>query len=130
MANEEYLKQILYMDLPQEDPKTELVRSRKAALFPESKKQIENLGERLRAARVRRGMTMEEMAERSGLSRPTLSALEQGSPSVAIAAYIAVLNILGMVGDLAFVAANDNLGQMIELTNIRKVKRVRHKKEK
>lgn len=50
------------------------------------------LGAQVRAARVQRGWTVRELAERAGISVPTLLKVEHGDPSVA----------LGTAFDLAF----------------------------
>jgi transcriptional regulator with XRE-family HTH domain len=65
------------------------------------------LGGRLRAARVLRGWTASQMADRTGISRTTLSAVESGAPSPAIGTYLKVLGVLGMAGDLALVATGE-----------------------
>jgi DNA-binding XRE family transcriptional regulator len=45
-------------------------------------------------ARLRRHLPSELVAERAYISRQTLTAIEKGSPSVAIGAYAAVLHAL------------------------------------
>ncbi len=65
------------------------------------------LGGRLRAARVLRGWTASQVADRAGISRTTLSAVESGAPSPAIGTYLKVLGVLGMAGDLALVATGE-----------------------
>ncbi len=65
------------------------------------------LGGRLRAARSLRGWTASQVADRAGISRTTLSAVESGAPSPAIGTYLKVLGVLGMAGDLALVATGE-----------------------
>lgn len=53
-------------------------------------------GEALRLARRRAGLTQLQLAERARIPRQKLIQLEQGRPGVAIAAYAAALEALGL----------------------------------
>ncbi len=62
---------------------------------PLSNTQIEiELGKRLRAERLERNLTQEEVAERSGLSRRTITAIENGEGS-SLSSLVALLRALG-----------------------------------
>jgi hypothetical protein len=50
------------------------------------------------------------VAERAGISRATLSAIEGGSGSVSMGAWVQVLFVLGLENDLSVVARDDALG--------------------
>lgn len=63
------------------------------------------LGERLRAARLRRGMTTVVAAELAGITRPTLDRAERGDPAVTMGTYLKVLEVLGLEGAVAGLAA-------------------------
>jgi transcriptional regulator with XRE-family HTH domain len=62
------------------------------------------LGERLRRARQKQGLTTTQMAERAGLSRMTLSAVEAGEPTPTMGSYLRVMSGLGLSGELALLA--------------------------
>ena len=84
-------------------------------VLPQTQEILNQLGEQIRLARLRRHLSAELVAERAGLSRMTLSNIEKGSPSVAIGSYAAVLHALnGMDKDLLLVAKDDELGRKLQ----------------
>ncbi len=80
------------------------------SLFPATQRRAEALGERLRAARLRRRMSEAEMAERAFVSRMTLRKLEAGDLTVSAAVLARVLEVLALDQDLDKLAANDVVG--------------------
>lgn len=64
------------------------------------------LGDRLRRLRKTQGVGTVEMAERAGISRNTLRAVESGDPSPSINAYLRVMSVLGISGELALLAGD------------------------
>ena len=90
--------------------------SKKATVvLPQTQEILNQMGEQVRLARLRRHLSAELVAERAGLSRVTLSNIEKGSPSVAIGSYAAVLHALnGMDKDLLLVAKDDELGRKLQ----------------
>lgn len=72
------------------------------------------MGENIRLARLRRKLSMALVAERAGISVPTLRAIEQGSPSVANGSYATVLLAIGMKDEFFRVAADDELGRHLQ----------------
>ena len=74
----------------------------------EAAKRIKELGHRVRLARIRRGMSIAELAAKAGINRNTLSALELGKHGVAIGAYVTVLWALGLDRTLDGVAHPDS----------------------
>ena len=75
-------------------------------VFPKVQRRFDDLGQRLRLTRMHRGMSLVEMAERTGISRDTLHRLERGDASISIAALLTVLSILGLDPDLDHVGAD------------------------
>ena len=86
----------------------------KTALFPKTISILETLGENIRLARLRRNISSSLQAERAGISRPTLTMIEKGSPTVSLGSYVQVLVALGMEKDLLKVAADDELGRKLQ----------------
>jgi len=61
---------------------------------------LENLGRRLKTARLERNDPQKEFAWRIGVSIPTLQNMEQGKPTVAIGTWIKALAVLDRLDDL------------------------------
>ena len=88
---------------------------RTTVLLPKTQKILSQMGEQIRLARLRRQLSEELVAERAGISRVTLSKIEQGAPSVAIGSYAAVLHALNnMDTDLLLIAKDDKLGRKLQ----------------
>lgn len=83
-------------------------------LLPSVQKVLSELGENIKLARLRRGLSSELVAERAGISRATLVNVEKGAPSVAMGVYMAVLNSLGLEKDILLVAKDDELGRKLQ----------------
>jgi len=63
------------------------------------------LGERLRAARLRRGLTAVAAAKLADITRPTLDRAERGDPAVTMGTYLKVLEVLGLEDAVTGLAA-------------------------
>ena len=90
--------------------------SKKATIIlPKTQTILNQMGEQIRLARLRRHLSAELVAERAGISRMTLSNIERGSPSVAIGSYAAVLHALNNMDiDLLLIAKDDELGRKLQ----------------
>ena len=75
---------------------------------------LAELGENIRLARRRRGLSAELVAQRAGMSRPTLRAVERGEASVTIGAIANVLHCLGLEKDLALLGRVDVVGHQLQ----------------
>lgn len=98
-------------------------------LLPETLNILEQMGLQIKYARLRRKISAEIVAERAGISRATLCAIEKGFPSVAMGCYAAVLHALNyMDKDLLLVAKDDELGRKLQDLDLHVQKRVRKKR--
>ena len=75
---------------------------------------LEELGARLKAARLRRRYAAAVVAQRAEITRSTLYRLEQGDPGVAMGSYARVLQVLRLEKDLNLVAVDDVLGRKLQ----------------
>ncbi len=87
---------------------------KKTYLLPGISKILEQFGENIRLARLRRKLSTEQVAQRANISRPTLLSIEKGIPGVAMDAYARVLFVLNLEKDLLMVAADDILGRKLQ----------------
>lgn len=69
--------------------------------------QVVQLGQRVRIARIRRGWSVADLANKAGINRNTLTALELGKPGTAIGVCFTVLWVLGLDRTLNGVADPD-----------------------
>lgn len=77
------------------------------AIPPAVSDQIIQLGQRIRIARIRRGLSALDLATKAGINRNTLSALELGKPGTAISTCFTVLWALGLERGLLTLADPD-----------------------
>lgn len=98
---------------------------RKATVvMPMTQEILQQTGEQIRMARLRRRLSVELVSERAGISRATLWQVERGNPSVSIGTYAAVLHALnGMDQDLLLVAKDDVLGRTLQDLELKTRKR-------
>lgn len=92
-------------------PKTSAHR---AALPASANYALQSLGGSIRRARLRRNLTIEDLAGRCDVGAQTISRLEKGDPGVAIGTVAAALSVLGLVGSLGEVALRDPDGEALE----------------
>ena len=85
---------------------------------------LQIMGEQIKLARRRRGLSIAAIAERAQCSELTVIRVERGTPTVSIGIYARILYGLGLDGDILLLAKDDPAGNAI--TNFRLI----HKHEK
>jgi len=90
---------------------------------------IKRLGTNLRTARLRRNLTIEDVAGKIGTGPRAVRDAEKGKLSTGVAVYTALLWAYGLLGPMAALAdpARDEEGLSLELSSGRA--RARHKEE-
>ncbi|MGD9942873.1 MAG: helix-turn-helix domain-containing protein [Burkholderiaceae bacterium] len=83
-------------------------------VFPQEQHLLSELGERLRLARKRRKLSNAVVAQRAGVSRTTVYKVEAGDAGATLGAYVRVLAVLGLEGDLNLLAADDRIGRKLQ----------------
>src|SRR5262245_15203145 len=87
---------------------------KKNVLLPSLQRLLVEVGENIHLARLRRNFSARIVAERAGISRNTLRAIERGDASVTFGAYAIVLLCLGLEKDLQCLAKDDVLGRKLQ----------------
>ena len=82
----------------------------------EQKMQV--VGEQIRLARLRRNLSVAQVAERATCSPLTVSRIEKGAPTVAIGIYLRVLYALQLDEDILYLAKDDELGRTLQDMNL------------
>ena len=82
---------------------------------------LKRLGANLRTARLRRNLTIDDMAEKIGTGARAVADAEKGKPSTGIAVYAAMLWALDLLKQMVDVAApeKDEEGQILALSRER-----------
>ena len=76
------------------------------------------VGEQIRLARLRRDLSVAQVADRATCSPLTVSRIEKGAPTVAIGIYLRVLYALQLDDDILFLAKDDTLGRALQDMNL------------
>lgn len=87
---------------------------KKIVILPKARRVLDEMGENIKLARLRRKLSAEQVSERANISRPTLTAIEKGSPTVSIGSYLLVLQVLGLERDFLLLAKDDVLGRKLQ----------------
>lgn len=97
----------------------------KRPLLPNQKRLLDQVGEQIKLARLRRDLSAEQIAERAGVSRGTLVKIEAGNEGVAIGAYFRVLIALNLKEDILCLAKDDELGRKLQDIGLQTKERAR-----
>ena len=72
------------------------------------------VGEQIRLARLRRDLSIAQIAERASCSELTAMRVERGVPTVAIGIYVRILFALGLYESILYLAKDDELGRTLQ----------------
>ncbi len=98
---------------------------KKAVLYPRTAKKLAITGEQIKLARLRRKLTAQDVADRAGIGRTTVTQIEKGSPSVSMGMYLTVLSVLGLQDDILLLAKDDVLGRTYQDLDLKIPRRIR-----
>ena len=84
------------------------------SLVPSLTRVLEQVGQNLKLARLRRRYAAETVAQRAGMARATLYRVEQGDPSVSLGNYARVMQVLRLEEDLKRLGLNEELGRKLQ----------------
>ena len=88
---------------------------------------MEIVGEQIKLARLRRNLSIAQVAERATCSPLTISRIEKGAPTVAIGIYLRVLYALQLDDDILLLAQEDKLGKSLQDLNLKNRERASKK---
>ncbi len=94
------------------------IMKKEQPILPSLQRILNEFGENIKLARLRRKLSAEQVSERAGIARSTLWLIEKGTPTVAMGTYMQVLFILGLEKDLLSMAADDKLGRKLQDANL------------
>ena len=91
---------------------------KKIVILPKTRRILVEMGENIKLARLRRKFSAQQVAERADISKPTLTAIEKGTPTVSIGSYLLVLQDLGLEKDFLLLAKDGELGRKLQDASI------------
>lgn len=104
---------------------TKSTRGTKLPRKLEQKMQL--VGEQIRLARLRRNLSIAQIAERATCSELTVSRVEKGTPTVAIGIYLRILYALQLDSDILLIAKDDPLGRTLQDVGLKRRERASKK---
>lgn len=81
------------------------------------------VGEQIRMARLRRNLSIAQVAERATCLPFTVSRIEKGAPTLAIGIYLRVLYALQLDDDILLLAKEDAMGKALQDLSLKKMER-------
>lgn len=75
---------------------------------------MHKVGEQIKLARLRRNLSIAQIADRAMVSDLTVSRVERGQPTVAIGIYLRVLYALQLDDDILCLAKDDIMGKTLQ----------------
>ena len=75
---------------------------------------LQIVGEQIRLARLRRDLSIEQIAERASCTKLTVMRVERGAPTVSMGIYLRVLFALGLDESILYLAKDDEVGRTLQ----------------
>lgn len=75
---------------------------------------LQIVGEQIRLARLRRDLSIAQIAERVMCSELTIMRVEKGTPTVSMGIYLRVLFALGLDESILYLAKEDEIGRTLQ----------------
>ena len=97
-------------------------------LLSSTEEVLQKMGERIRRARLRRNISVEDVAQKAGVSKFTLTSIEKRICTVSIGAYAAVLAVLELDKDFDLIAVDEIGKKKYWDQNLQKRERASRKK--
>lgn len=91
-----------------------IMPSKPPVIFPQEQRMLTQLGERIKLARLRRGLSTTVVSLRARISRSSLYNVECGDPGATLGTYFRVLAVLALDGDFNALAADDKVGRKLQ----------------
>ena len=88
---------------------------------------MQTVGEQIRLARLRRNLSVAQIARTCPCSPLTVSRIEKGAPTVAIGIYLRVLYALQLDDDILLLAKEDTMGKALQDLSLKKRERASKK---
>ena len=85
------------------------------------------VGEQVKLARLRRNLSIAQVAERATCSELTVSRVEKGLPTVSLGIYLRVLYALQLDDDILWLAKEDIMGKALQDLNLKQRERASKK---
>ena len=77
-------------------------------------KNLQIVGEQIRLARLRRNLSIAQIAERAMCTELTVMRVEHGTPTVAMGIYLRILFAMGLDESILYLAKDDELGRTLQ----------------
>lgn len=105
-----------------------MAKKTKGTMLPRKlEKKMQIVGEQIKLARLRRNLTIAQIADRAMVSELTINRVEKGLPTVSMGIYLRVLYALQLDDDILFLAKDDELGRMLQDLGLKNRKRASKK---
>lgn len=88
---------------------------------------MEIVGEQIKLARLRRNLSVAQVAERATCSELTISRVEKGLPTVSFGIYLRVLYALQLDDDILWLAKEDTMGKALQDLSLKQRERASKK---